>query len=99
MSKMWTKSQKKHARELFDLARDREYAALIEEINSLHISSPEEVWILRERLNKKAREMDRKYDYRYSQLIWVFTQLLREGYLTKDELRVLGEEKMNEVIQ
>jgi hypothetical protein len=99
MSKMWTKSQKKHARELFDLARDREYAALIEEINSLRISSPDEVWELRNRLNKKAKEMDEKYDYRYSQLIWVFAQLLREGYLTKDELRVLGEEKMNEIIQ
>lgn len=99
MNKTWTKSQKRHANELFELARDREYAALIEEINSLHISSPDEVWILRERLNKKAREMDRKYDYRYSQLIWVFAQLLREGYLTEDELRVLGEEKMNAIIQ
>ncbi|WP_295421082.1 hypothetical protein [Sulfurovum sp.] len=35
MSKKWVKSQKKHARELFDLARDREYAVLMEEIRKM----------------------------------------------------------------
>ena len=88
----WSKSQKKHARELFDLALEREYKALIEEINILKVESRDEVWELRDRLNRKAKEMDRKYDYRYSQLIFVFSQLVREGYLTEEELRVLGGE-------
>ena len=93
----WSKSQKKHARELFDLALEREYKALIEEINLVKVESRDEVWELRERLNRKAKEMDRKYDYRYSQLIFVFAQLLREGYLTEDELSVLGEEKLDDI--
>jgi len=93
----WSKSQKKHARELFDLALEREYKALIEEINLVKVESRDEVWELRERLNQKAKEMDRKYDYRYSQLIFVFAQLLREGYLTEDELSVLGEEKLDDI--
>ena len=89
----WTKSQKQRARELFDLALDREYKSLIEEINALGIESRDEVWELRDRLNQKAKEMDRKYDYRYSQLIFVFSQLVREEYLSLKELKALGEEK------
>ena len=93
----WSKSQKKHAKELFDLALEREYKALIEEINLVKVESRDEVWELRERLNRKAKEMDRKYDYRYSQLIFVFAQLLREEYLTEDELSVLGEGKLDKI--
>jgi len=93
----WSKSQKKHARELFDLALEREYKELIEEINTTKITSRDEVWELRDRLNQKAKEMDRRYDYRYSQLIFVFADLLREGYLSLEELNVLGEEKLEEI--
>ena len=94
----WTKAEKKHARALFDLALEREYKALMDEINALHIESRDEVWELRDRLNRKAREMDRKYDYRYSQLMFVFAELFREGYLTEEELSVLGEDKMNKIV-
>ena len=97
ISESWSKSQKKHARELFDLALEREYKALIEEINTKKITSRDEVWELRDRLNQKAKEMDRKYDYRYSQLIFVFSQLFREGYLSLDELNILGEEKLDDI--
>ena len=93
----WSKSQKKHARELFDLALERDYKALIEEINTTEITLRDEVWELRDRLNKKAKEMDRRYDYRYSQLIFVFSDLLREGYLSLEELSVLGEEKLSDI--
>ena len=97
MEEKWTKSQKVHARELFDLALEREYKALIEEINTTKVASRDEVWELRDSLNRKAKEMDRKYDYRYSQLIFVFADLLREGYLSLEELNVLGEEKLSEI--
>ena len=96
-SESWSKSQKKHARELFDLAREREYKILIEELNTKKITLPVEVWELRDRLNQKAKEMDRRYDYRYSQLIFVFADLLREGYLSLEELSVLGEEKLSDI--
>ena len=97
ITESWSKSQKKYARELFDLALEREYKELIEEINSLKVESRDEVWELRDKLNQKAKEMDRKYDYRYSQLMFVFTQLVREGYLSLDELSVLGEEKRDKI--
>jgi hypothetical protein len=97
ISELWSKSQKKHARELFDLALEREYEALIEEINIKKVTSRDEVWELRDRLNQKAKEMDRKYDYRYSQLIFVFTQLVYGGYLSLEELEPIGKEKQKQI--
>ena len=97
MEEKWTKSQKVHARELFDLALGREYAELIDKINTTKIETPEEVWDLHDMLGKKRKELNGKYDYRYSQLIFVFAQLVRGGYLTLEELEPIGEEKLKQI--
>ncbi len=39
--------------------------------------------------------MDRKYDYRYSQLVFVFSELIREGWLEESMLNGLDEEKID----
>ena len=97
MEEKWTKSQKVHARELFDLALSREYDDLIKTVNSTKIETPEEVWDLHDMLGKKRKELNGKYDYRYSQLIFVFAQLVRGGYLTLEELEPIGEEKLKQI--
>ncbi|MEA3433537.1 MAG: hypothetical protein U9R13_03055 [Campylobacterota bacterium] len=97
MEEKWTKSQKVHARKLFDLALEREYDTLIAEINKSEIKTRDDVWELYEMLGKKRKELNGKYDYRYSQLIFVFAQLVRGGYLTLEELEPIGEEKLNQI--
>lgn len=97
MENKWTKSQKVQARRLFDLALSREYDMLISTINSMEIKTPDNVWELYEMLRKKRKEINSKYDYRYSQLILVFAQLVRGGYLSIEELEVIGEEKQKRI--
>ena len=97
MENKWTKSQKVQARRLFDLALSREYDMLISTINSMEIKTPDDVWELYEMLRKKRKEINSKYDYRYSQLILVFAQLVRGGYLSIEELEVIGEEKQKRI--
>ena len=97
MEEKWTKSQKVHARKMFDLALDREYDMLISTINSTEIKTRDDVWELYEMLDKKRKELNGKYDYRYSQLIFVFTQLVRGGYLSLEELEQIGEEKQKQI--
>ena len=97
MENKWTKSQKVQARRLFDLALSREYDMLISTINSIEIKTPDDVWELYEMLRKKRKEINSKYDYRYSQLILVFAQLVRGGYLSIEELEVIGEEKQKRI--
>lgn len=61
-------------------------------------SGIEGVWAIQEYLESKRRDLDQKYDYRYSQLPLVFGRLLREGRIRREQLGGLSDEK-RELIQ
>jgi hypothetical protein len=92
----WSHAEKKVARRAFDLALGKELNALILEAKdrAAKIDEPSELWDLERWLTKRRREIDRRYDYRYSILPLVFAQLLRDGSLTEDDLRELGPDKL-----
>jgi hypothetical protein len=48
-------------------------------------------------LTERRKEINRKYDYRYSQLTHVFGKLLYEKRLREDELCGLREDKLNSI--
>jgi hypothetical protein len=54
-----------------------------------------ELWDLESWLTERRREIDRRYDYRFSILPLAFAQLLRDGRLTEDDLHGLGQEKLD----
>ena len=53
------------------------------------------IWRLHDYLSEKRDELDRKYDYRYSVLMFVFPRLVSEGWLKPDELAGIGSEKLD----
>jgi Photoprotection regulator fluorescence recovery protein len=53
-----------------------------------------QLWELEEYLSESREKINGKYDYRYSTLPIVFGQLLREGRISIDELRGLGDDKV-----
>jgi hypothetical protein len=53
------------------------------------IKEPADVWDLEHYLTERRKEIDRKYDYRYSQLTQVFGRLLYERRITEEDLRGL----------
>jgi len=57
-------------------------------------SEPNAVWDILEFLSKKQRELERKYDYRYSVLTGVFARLLYEGWIAESDLAGLNPEKV-----
>jgi hypothetical protein len=91
----WSKSEKAIARRAYDQAYDRELAALADEIRRIakQITEPAHTWALHDFLTQKRKEIDSKYDYRYSQLVLVFARLIRDGWLSEEELEGLDEEK------
>jgi hypothetical protein len=93
----WSKADKAVAQKAFDLALDREFDAVIREARdrAARAREPDDLWNLERFLNKSRKEIDRKYDYRYSQLTFVFGILVREGRLSLDELRGLSENKLD----
>ena len=95
----WSQTEKQIARQAFDKAYDREIRALIKEVQqqASQITELENLWLLHDFLSARRHEIDGKYDYRYSSLIFVFALLIKEGWLLKDELEGLNPDKRAKV--
>jgi Photoprotection regulator fluorescence recovery protein len=92
----WSPSQKKAARAAFDIAILRELKATRQEVELMLQNSQDDrvIWRLHDYLSDKRREIDQKYDYRYSVLMLVFPRLVSEGWLKVEELAGIGSEKV-----
>jgi hypothetical protein len=92
----WSELEKKVAEEAFRKAYNRETTALIQEISNKAsiITEIEEVWQLHDFLSAKRHEIDGKYDFDYSAFIFVFARLLKEKWISLDDLSGLGTDKL-----
>ena len=95
----WSKSEKAIARTAFDAALGRELQEVIQEAKRMAngIQKSSDLWDLEHYLTERRKEIDRKYDYRYSQLTHVFGRLLYENRLTEEDLRGLREDKLESI--
>ncbi len=96
---VWSRSEKAIAHKAFDAALDRELREVIREAKRMagQIKEPADLWDLEHYLTQRRKEIDRKYDYRYSQLDLVFGRLLREKWIDEEDLRGLGEDKLRAI--
>src|ERR1700756_1841651 len=96
---IWPRSEKTVARTAFDAALKRELQEVMLEAKQManQINEPADLWDLEYYLTQRRKEIDRKYDYRYSQLTQVFGRLLYEKRLREDELRGLREDKLKPI--
>jgi hypothetical protein len=79
----WSPAEKKIARRAFDLALSREFDAITHEVKrrAADIKDRSALWELEDYLTKSRKQIESKYDYRYSVLPMV--------------LRGLGEDKLD----
>ena len=96
---IWSRSEKVIAHTAFDAALGRELHEVIQEAKQMatQINEPADLWDLEHYLTQHRKEIDRKYDYRYSQLTHVFGRLLHEKRLGEEELRGLREDKLKSI--
>ena len=96
---IWSRSEKAIARTAFDAALKRELHEVMEEARQManQIEQPSDLWDLEHYLTQRRKEIDRKYDYRYSQLTQVFGRLLYEKRLRQEELHGLREDKLKPI--
>jgi hypothetical protein len=96
---VWSRSEKAIARKAFDAALGRELHEVIQKAKQLanEIQQSSDLWDLEHYLTHRRKEIDRKYDYRYSRLTHVFGRLLHENRLSEEELRGLGEDKLKSI--
>jgi hypothetical protein len=96
---IWSRSEKAVARTAFDAALKRELHDVMQETKRManQVNEPADLWDLEHYLTQRRKEIDRKYDYRYSQLTHVFGRLLHESRLSEQELRGLREDKLESI--
>jgi Photoprotection regulator fluorescence recovery protein len=95
----WSEVEKQIAQAAFKQAYNREAKALVDEIRKQAdaISAIEDIWSLHDFLSARRHEIDGKYDDSYSAFIFVFARLVKEKWLSLDELSGLEADKRAKV--
>ena len=58
------------------------------------IKEPDELWELERHLTERRKEIDARYEFKYSVLLLVLADLVRKGRINLDELHGLAEDKL-----
>lgn len=92
----WSAAEKKVARKAFDQALERNLAAIMAEAKRTMavVSEPADLWRLEAYLTESRKTVDRVFQFRYSHLLTVFSILLRDGWLTEEDLIGLSPDKI-----
>ena len=95
----WTPAEKRIARRVFDAALDRELAQVMAEFKrrAAAATEPQEMRAVEKYLAQAGRDINAKYDYRYSVLEFVFARLLREGRIEASELQGLSDDRLERI--
>jgi hypothetical protein len=95
----WSQTEQTIAQTAFNRAYEREINTLIKEVHekASTIAELNDVWQLHDFLSARRHEIDGKYDYRYSGLVFVFARLVKEGWLHLNELEGLDKDKLTKV--
>ena len=97
----WSSTEKAIARRSFERALQQELNAAIQSTKEMaaKIRQASELWELERHVTQLRKEIDRKYEYKYSTLILVSADLIREGKLDSENLRGLSEDKVSYIRQ
>jgi hypothetical protein len=92
----WTAAEKKLARQAFQKAYENEMASIRSEVlhRAKRLKEADDIWNMHGYLSQKKREINQKYDYRYSVLIYVLAVLLTQGLLSESDLVGLSRDKL-----
>jgi hypothetical protein len=95
----WSPAEKKAARAAYDAALQTALAKVIAEFKAkaMAVTEPDDMWEIEDYLRQQRRKIDGIFDYRYSQLLFVFVQMIHLGYLSEEQLAGLSDEKREAV--
>jgi hypothetical protein len=95
----WSPEEKAVAKVAFSKAYGREIDTLVKVVRdqASSLSSMDDIWHLHDFLSARRHELDGKYDDRESALLFVFSSLVKEGWLSLDELAGLDPAKVSKI--
>lgn len=100
MSKnQWSQTEEKIAKQAFKIAYQRETSTLITSVReqASSITKLEDLWYLHDLLSTKRYEIDGKYEYNSATAVFDFAQLIKEGWLSLDDLKGINSEILSKI--
>lgn len=95
----WTAAEKKVAHRAFDQALKRHLSTVLAEAKRrmANVNEPSQLWELEGYLTDSRKTVDRIYRFRYSDLLQVFSVLMRDKWLKEADLAGLQPEKIADI--
>ncbi len=95
----WSETEEKIAKQALQIAYNREASALIAHVRdrASSITELEDLWYVHDLLSTKRYEIDGKYVYNSSTMVFDFARLVKEGWLHLDELKGLKPEMLSKI--
>lgn len=95
----WSSQEREAAKSALIAARQRETETLVAVVRSQadKIENIDDIWRLHDFLSTQRHYIDGKYDDQESGLLFVLSGLVKEGWLTLDELKPLSPEKLAKI--
>jgi len=95
----WSNTEREIAHKALETAFQRESDMMVNLIRekSGEIGCLDDLWKLHDFLSARRHDIDGKYDDSQSMFVFVFARLIKEGWLTLDELDGLDRAKVSKV--
>jgi len=95
----WSATEKKIARRVFDAALQSELVDIMTDfkMRAARANTPDDLWAIQTHLAWVRRELDHKYDYRYSMLEFVLGRLLFEQRIQTRDLAGLNADRQAKI--
>ncbi|OUC12390.1 MAG: hypothetical protein B0A82_22745 [Alkalinema sp. CACIAM 70d] len=95
----WAPTEKTIAKAALDCAYERETAALLQEVQdrAKNVLCLDDLWQLHDFLSARRHDIEGKYEEDCSSLLFGLARLVKEGWLTGEELTGLSPDKRSKV--
>lgn len=95
----WSTTETAIAKRAFEMSYEREIAAIMSEAKRQAglATNPNELWHLNDFLSARRHYLDGKYEFREEILVFLFAQLVKEGFLELTELQGLSADKLSKI--
>ena len=95
----WTAAEKKVARKAFENALERHLSAITAEAKRMmaNVADPSDLWQVEAYLTESRKTVNRMYQFRYSDLLRVFSILMQHEWLKEADLVGLHLEKIADI--
>ncbi len=95
----WSDQETAIAESALRTAHQREISALVQTVRdrATHLQQVDDIWHLHDFLSARRFDIDGKYDSRASEILFVLSKLVKEGWVSLDELSGLEAGKLAKI--